>query len=72
MSTRAHNEAAPEAGPLFFLCFSCAGGLSRTLRTLSLLYVPFFLFFAFFFMMLFLGVEPLPNRKHGIGQMNPA
>jgi len=72
MSTRVHNEAAPEAGPLFFLCFSCAGGLSRTLRALPLLYVPFFLFFAFFFMTFFLAVGPLPDQKHGVEQMNAA
>jgi hypothetical protein len=36
------------------------------------LYVPFDFFLAFFFMTLFLAVGPLPDPKHGVGQINAA
>jgi len=52
--------------------FARQAALSRTFRTFPLLYVPFFFDLAFFFIALFLAVEPLPNRKDGVGQMNAA
>jgi hypothetical protein len=52
--------------------FFARRGTQPNLARVQLLYVPFFLFLAFFFMTLFLAVGPLPDRKHGVGQMNAA
>ena len=64
-----NNEAAPDAGPLFFLCISCG---RRTQPNPARVLCYFFFDLAFFFMTLFLAVGPSPDRKDGVGQMNAA
>jgi hypothetical protein len=64
-----NNEAAPDAGPLFFLRISCG---RRTQPNPARVLCYFFFDLAFFFMTLFLAVGPSPDRKDGVGQMNAA